>query len=70
MPEVNETVMIELYGAGGGSVMGRHDSVSIVILANDHVAGVLKFTVLSHIVKEGMEKFIMLSQKVFLRTVF
>nr|XP_006812422.1 PREDICTED: G protein coupled receptor 98-like protein isoform X1 [Saccoglossus kowalevskii] len=53
IPEVNETLIVELFNPGGGSILGRRDYVTVTILANDYVAGVLKFTVLSYIVKEG-----------------
>ncbi|XP_070543508.1 adhesion G-protein coupled receptor V1-like isoform X2 [Ptychodera flava] len=53
IPEENESLIVELYNPGGGSVLSPRSSVNVVILANDNVAGLLQFTVLSYIVKEG-----------------
>ncbi|XP_071965307.1 adhesion G-protein coupled receptor V1-like isoform X2 [Antedon mediterranea] len=53
IPEVDETIIIELYEPEGGSVLGTDNSVSVVILSNDFVAGTLKFADLSYIVMEG-----------------
>ena len=45
--------MIELYDAAGGSRLGPNSQVTIAILANDNVAGILSFQTLSFIVQEG-----------------
>ncbi|XP_077988560.1 adhesion G-protein coupled receptor V1-like [Glandiceps talaboti] len=53
IPEENETLIVELYSPGGGSILSPRNAVNVVILANDYVAGLLRFTVLSYIVREG-----------------
>lgn len=55
-PEDNETLMIGLVNTEGGSrILPRWDTVTIVILANDNVAGIVGFhpTSRSVIAREG-----------------
>lgn len=47
-------LVIEIYNPTGGSVLSNQNNVTVVILANDNVAGVLGFVQLSHIVSEGL----------------
>ncbi|XP_071506649.1 adhesion G-protein coupled receptor V1-like [Diadema antillarum] len=53
IPEVDETIIAQLYSPGGGSVLGPQSNVTITILANDFVAGILRFSTLSYIINEG-----------------
>ena len=53
IPEIDETLVATLYNPGGGSVLGPDSNVTIVILANDFVAGILRFSDLSYIIDEG-----------------
>ena len=55
IPEIDESILIELYNPTGGSELGLNSQVNIRILANDYVAGVLKLSMLSYIVKEGKQ---------------
>lgn len=55
-PEANESLMIGLVNTEGGSrILPSSDTVTIVILANDNVAGVVGFhpASLSIIAREG-----------------
>ncbi|XP_072038274.1 adhesion G-protein coupled receptor V1-like [Amphiura filiformis] len=52
-PEIDESLMIELYNPVGGSRLGPNSGINITILANDNVAGILSFQTLSYIVTEG-----------------
>lgn len=55
-PEDNETMQIGLVGTEGGSrILPSSDTVTIIILANDHAAGLVGFHPNSRvvIVKEG-----------------
>ncbi|XP_058231364.1 adhesion G-protein coupled receptor V1 isoform X3 [Hemibagrus wyckioides] len=64
-PEDNETMQIGLVGTEGGSrILPSSDTVTILILANDHAAGLVGFhpTSRSVIVKEG-EKVPLLVQR-------
>ncbi|XP_041464132.1 adhesion G-protein coupled receptor V1-like [Lytechinus variegatus] len=53
IPEIDEFFTAQLYNPGGGSVLGPDSNVTIVILANDFVAGILRFSTLSYIISEG-----------------
>lgn len=55
-PEDNESLMIGLVNTEGGSrILPSSDTVTIVILANDNVAGVVGFHPASHsiVAREG-----------------
>ena len=52
-PEIDESLLIQLYDPEGGSKLGPDSLVTITILANDYVAGILSFNTLSYIVAEG-----------------
>lgn len=59
-PEDNESLMIGLVNTEGGSrILPSSDTVTIVILANDNVAGIVGFhpTSRSVIVREGKSLF-------------
>ncbi|XP_038076858.1 adhesion G-protein coupled receptor V1-like isoform X2 [Patiria miniata] len=53
IPEIDETFSVELYNPTGGSELGLNGRVDVRILANDYVAGILKLSTLSYIVREG-----------------
>ena len=53
VPEADEVFAIELYSPTGGSQLGLNSRVDVRILANDYVAGILKLSTLSYIVREG-----------------
>ena len=55
LPEDDEMVVIELYSPTGGAELGQpdHSQVTLVIMANDHVAGLLGFRKLSYLAREG-----------------
>ncbi|XP_030832667.1 adhesion G-protein coupled receptor V1 isoform X3 [Strongylocentrotus purpuratus] len=53
IPEIDEFFSAQLYNPGGGSILGSDSNVTIVILANDFVAGILRFSTLSYIISEG-----------------
>lgn len=60
-PEDSETLMIGLVNTEGGSrILPSSDTVTIVILANDYVAGIIGFhpTSRSVIVREGKSLFL------------
>lgn len=54
IPEIDEFFSAQLYNPGGGSILGSDSNVTIVILANDFVAGILRFSTLSYIISEGL----------------
>lgn len=57
-PELNELVVIQLTNPKSGAILDpRSSSVNVVIVANDHVGGVLGFTSSSYIAKEGKNSF-------------
>ena len=53
LPENDESVIVELSGPTGGAIIGINNSVSVIILASDHVAGVLGFEKTSYLAEEG-----------------
>ena len=54
IPEIDEFFSAQLFNPGGGSILGSDSNVTIVILANDFVAGILRFSTLSYIISEGL----------------
>ena len=59
-PETDKSLVIELYDAAGGSRLGPNSQMTIIILANDNVAGILSFQTLSFIVQEGKNDYCLL----------
>ena len=43
-PEDNELICIQLQNPQGGATVGADDKVTVIIQANDYVAGLLSFT--------------------------
>ena len=54
-PEDNETITIELSNPQGGATVGPSSSLTIVILENDYVAGILAFESTSYLANEGIK---------------
>jgi len=52
-PELNEVFVVELIDPQGGALLADDSQVTVVILANDDVAGVFGFTSSSYITSEG-----------------
>ena len=52
-PERDEMFIIQLSDPLGGALLDSRDRVSVVIQANDYVAGIVGFTASSYIAKEG-----------------
>ena len=52
MPELAKNVVVKLSNPLGGATIGRNNA-TIVILENDHVAGVLSLSTTSIVAKEG-----------------
>ena len=55
LPENDETILVELREAGGGSVIGAFNAVTIIVMANDYVAGLLSFSQTAYLVREGID---------------
>ncbi|KAL8615958.1 hypothetical protein ACOMHN_034634 [Nucella lapillus] len=53
LPEDDEQFTIQLTNPGGGASVGNDSYMTVVILANDNVAGVLAFNTTSVLAKEG-----------------
>ena len=54
VPEQNKTVIIKLRNPQGGAEVSLNAMVTIVILENDNVAGIIGFGTTSLIGKEGI----------------
>ena len=57
LPENDEVIVIELYNAEGGAVLDvpQHSQATVLIMANDYVAGLLAFERSSYLVREGID---------------
>lgn len=53
IPENDEQVVIELTDPQGGALLSDDYRLTIVIMANDYVAGLLGFTKTSYLINEG-----------------
>ena len=56
VPEKNKTVVVKLRNPQGGAEVSQNAMVTIVILENDNVAGIVGFGTTSVIGKEGMQE--------------
>ncbi|XP_041376199.1 adhesion G-protein coupled receptor V1-like [Gigantopelta aegis] len=52
-PEDNETITIQLSNPQGGATIGPNSNLTVVILENDNVAGVLAFDSTAYLANEG-----------------
>lgn len=53
VPEIDEPILVELTNPAGGAAIGQFDHVTVIVKANDHVAGLISFSKTSYLVKEG-----------------
>ena len=55
LPEDDETIVLQLSNPQGGATLGdTGSSVTVIIGANDYVAGMLGFSQTAYLVSEGM----------------
>ena len=54
LPEDDESFTVQLVNPGGGASVGSDDHITVIILANDNVAGVLGFNTTSILAQEGV----------------
>ena len=54
IPEDDEQFTIQLTNPGGGASLGSFSYITVIILANDNVAGVLAFNTTSILAAEGL----------------
>lgn len=52
MPELAKTIVVKLSNPHGGATIGRNNA-TIVVLENDHVAGVISLSTTSLVAREG-----------------